>query len=93
MQTKVIHSSVEPTFNVFGPLHQFLVDPSDTSGVFGLMQPVVPSGIAIPLHQAPAPASQEDIQRLLALAAKYNYWIGSPEENEAWTHRILADGV
>jgi hypothetical protein len=23
------------------------------------------------------------MQRLLALSAKYNYWIGSPEENEA----------
>jgi hypothetical protein len=33
--------------------------------------------------QKPCPPSQEDMQRLLALAAKYNYGIGSPEENEA----------
>jgi quercetin dioxygenase-like cupin family protein len=161
MQTKVIHSSTEPLFSVFGPLHQFLVDPADTSGAFGLMRAAVPSGIAIPLHshadpevffvlegflevlqyddssnhwltasggdvicipggvkhairnstsapvtvllattpniyeflrelgrpfnpeQKAGPPTHEDMQRLIALAARYNYWIGSPEENEA----------
>ena len=31
--------------------------------------------------QEPAPPSPEDVQRLLAAAAKYHYWMGSPEEN------------
>jgi hypothetical protein len=51
IQTKVIQSNVEPTFSVFGPRHQFLVDPADTSGGFGLMRAVVPSGFAIRLHK------------------------------------------
>ena len=29
------------------------------------------------------PPTPEDMQRLLALSTKYNYWIGSPEENAA----------
>jgi quercetin dioxygenase-like cupin family protein len=161
VQTKVVHSSAEPLFNVFGPLHQFLVDPADTSGAFGIMRAAVPSGVAIPLHshadpevffvlegvlevlqydgssndwltascgdvicipggvkhairnrssaavtvllattpniyeffrelgrpfnpeEKAGPPTHEDMQRLLALVAKYGYWIGSPEENEA----------
>lgn len=31
--------------------------------------------------QMPAPPSPEDMQRLVAAAAKYHYWMGSPEEN------------
>jgi quercetin dioxygenase-like cupin family protein len=31
----------------------------------------------------PAPPSPQDMQRLFALAAKYSYWMGSPEENAA----------
>jgi quercetin dioxygenase-like cupin family protein len=160
VQTKVIHSGTERLFNVFGPLHQFLVDPADTSGAFGLMRAAVPPGVAVPLHshadpevffvleglldvlqyddssnswltagcgdiicipggvkhsirnsssaavtvllattpnlyeflrelggpfnpeQKAGPPTHEDMQRLLALAAKYGYWIASPEENE-----------
>jgi quercetin dioxygenase-like cupin family protein len=133
MQTKVIHSSEEPFYNVFGPLHQYLVNPADTGGAFAIMRATVPFGIGIPLHShadpevffvleglmevlqydgsssrwlsaspgdvicipghvkhairnsssGPATLHGEDMQRLLALAAKYNYWIGSPQENEA----------
>lgn len=31
----------------------------------------------------PTPPSPEDMQRLFAAAAKYSYWMGSPEENAA----------
>jgi quercetin dioxygenase-like cupin family protein len=31
--------------------------------------------------QLPAPPSPEDMQQLFAVAAKYHYWMGSPEEN------------
>ena len=31
--------------------------------------------------QMPAPPSPEDMQQLFAAAAKYHYWMGSPEEN------------
>ena len=31
----------------------------------------------------PAPPSPEDLQQLFAAAAKYHYWMGSPEENAA----------
>ena len=31
--------------------------------------------------QMPAPPSPEDIEQLFAAAAKYHYWMGSPEEN------------
>jgi quercetin dioxygenase-like cupin family protein len=50
IQTKIVHSSEAPLFNVFGPLQQFLIAPSDTSGAFGVMRAVVPPSIAIPLH-------------------------------------------
>jgi quercetin dioxygenase-like cupin family protein len=157
MQTNVIHSTTEPLFSVFGPLHQFLVGPAETSGAFGLMRAAVPSGTAIPLHshadpevffvldvlqydgssnhwltasagdvicipggakhairnsspasvtvllattpnlfeffrelgrpfheeQKAGPPTPEDTQRLMALAGRYNYWIGSREENAA----------
>ena len=33
--------------------------------------------------QPAMPPTPEDMQRLLALAAKYNYWIASPQENAA----------
>jgi quercetin dioxygenase-like cupin family protein len=49
-RTRLIHSGEEPLFTVFGPLHQFLVQPADTSGAFALMRIVVPPGVAIPLH-------------------------------------------
>jgi hypothetical protein len=38
--------------------------------------------IAKPAQQgSAAPPSPEDMQRLFAVAAKYFYWMGSPEEN------------
>jgi quercetin dioxygenase-like cupin family protein len=160
-ETTIIHSSDATLFNVFGPLQQFLVAPSDTSGAFGIMRATIPPSIAIPLHShadpevffvlegllevlhwngeaghwltarvgdvicvpggikhairnnstAPtvillattpniyeffrelgkpygpgepsAPPTEEDMRRLLGLAAKYQYWIGSPQENAA----------
>jgi quercetin dioxygenase-like cupin family protein len=40
--------------------------------------------IAKPAQQRPAtPPSPEDMQQLFAVAAKYSYWMGSPEENAA----------
>jgi len=33
--------------------------------------------------QQPAPPSPEEMQPLFAAAAKYSYWMGSPEENAA----------
>lgn len=40
--------------------------------------------IAKPAEQGlMTPLSPEDMQRLLAVAAKYSYWMGSPEENAA----------
>ena len=33
--------------------------------------------------QQPAPPSPEEMQHLFAVAAKYSYWMGSPEENAA----------
>ena len=160
-QTRIIRSSSEPSFNVFGPLLQFLVTPVQTSEAFALMQSTVPPGVAIPLHSHADPEvlfvlegelevlqhagnssrwltaksgeticipgdvkhalrntslaavalllitspniyhffrelgkpsqpdeptgspTTQDMQSLLELAAKYNYWIGSSEENVA----------
>jgi quercetin dioxygenase-like cupin family protein len=160
-QTRLVNSSNEPWFNVFGPLHQYLVAPADVSGAFALMRAIIAPGIAIPLHShadpevffilegtleflqhdsdssrwltassaevicipggvkhalrnsssAPVtvllattpniygffrelekpfhpdepagPPTPEDMQHLLTLAAKYNYWIASPQENAA----------
>jgi quercetin dioxygenase-like cupin family protein len=40
--------------------------------------------IAKPAQQGPStPPSPEDMQQLLVVAAKYSYWMGSPEENVA----------
>jgi quercetin dioxygenase-like cupin family protein len=40
--------------------------------------------IAKPAQQGPStPPSPEDMQRLFTVAAKYSYWMGSPEENAA----------
>ena len=40
--------------------------------------------IAKPAQQGSAtPPSPEDMQQLFAVAAKYSYWMGSPEENAA----------
>ena len=161
VQTVVKNSGSERLFNILGPVVQFLVDPADASGAFGLMQGLVAPGIAIPLHShadpeviyvlegtlevlqysedssrwltarpgdvisipgnikhalrngsservtlllattpniysffrelakpfepdqpvgAPKPA---EMQRLLTLSAKHNYWIASPQENAA----------
>src|SRR5260370_37092597 len=49
-QTRLVNSSNEPWFNVFGPLHQYLVAPADVSGAFALMRAIIAPGIAIPLH-------------------------------------------
>jgi quercetin dioxygenase-like cupin family protein len=48
--TELVHSADAPLFNVFGPLQQFLVAPSDAAGAFGIMRAMVPPSIAIPLH-------------------------------------------
>jgi uncharacterized protein YaiE (UPF0345 family) len=34
-------------------------------------------------NQPPAPPTPEQMQNLVALAAKYSYWMASPEENAA----------
>ncbi len=39
-------------------------------------------------RQMPAPPSPEDMQQLFAAAAKYHYWMGSPEENDAFLHAL-----
>src|SRR5260370_37847819 len=49
-QTRLVNSSNEPWFNVFGPLHQYLVAPADVSGAFARMRAIIAPGIAIPLH-------------------------------------------
>ncbi|MGO9784568.1 MAG: cupin domain-containing protein [Streptosporangiaceae bacterium] len=36
-----------------------------------------------PLTAAPRPPTREDLARLIAVSAKYGYWLGSPEENSA----------
>ena len=160
-QTRLVTSSSEPWFNVFGPVQQYLVAPSDVSGAFALIRAIVPPSVAIPLHshvdpevffvlevameviqyqdevsrwlpagvgdlvcipggirhairnsstspaviliavtpkiykfflelgkpydagQPVGPPTEADMERLLALAAKYDYWIGAPQENEA----------
>jgi quercetin dioxygenase-like cupin family protein len=50
LETTIIHSGDAPLFNVFGPLQQFLVAPSETTGAFGIMRALIPPSIAIPLH-------------------------------------------
>jgi quercetin dioxygenase-like cupin family protein len=160
-ETRLINSKNEPTFNLLGPLVQFVVDPADAGGAFGLIQGVVAPGVAIPLHShadpeillvldgdleflqhdgkagrwltarrgeiisipgnvkhamrntspentslllvttpdiygffralatPPNPQAKSaqpgpaDMERLVALGAKYNYWLASPEENAA----------
>jgi quercetin dioxygenase-like cupin family protein len=159
LETRLINSKNEPTFNLLGPLVQFVVDPADASGAFGLIQGVVAPGVTIPLHShadpevifvldgaleflqhngkagrwltarrgetisipgnakhalrnnsaestslllvttpniygffravanpfnpssKSAPPTPADMERLMALAAKHNYWLASPEEN------------
>src|SRR5260370_16619926 len=54
-QTRLVNSSNEPWFNVFGPLHQYLVAPADVSGAFPLMRAIIPPGIPIPLPIHPDP--------------------------------------
>jgi quercetin dioxygenase-like cupin family protein len=50
LETRLINSQNEPAFNLLGPLVQFVVDPADAGGAFGLIQGVVAPGVAIPLH-------------------------------------------
>jgi quercetin dioxygenase-like cupin family protein len=50
LQTQLIHSSSEPFFNILGPLTQFLVEPANASGAFGVLRSIVPPGVVIPLH-------------------------------------------
>jgi hypothetical protein len=33
--------------------------------------------------EPPGPPNQRDMQRLIGLAAKYGYWVGSPEDNDS----------
>ena len=48
-----------------------------------------------PFHpgQPTGPPVPEDMQHLLRLAAKYNYWIASPKENEAIARILFASPV
>jgi quercetin dioxygenase-like cupin family protein len=50
LETRLINPENEPTFNVLGPDVQFLVDPPETAGAFGLIRGIVAPGVAIPLH-------------------------------------------
>jgi quercetin dioxygenase-like cupin family protein len=45
----------------------------------------IPRQVAKPFEagQMPAPPSPEHMQQLFAAAAKYHFWMGSPEENAA----------
>lgn len=161
LETRLINSKNEPTFNILGPEVQFLVDPVEALGAFGLIRGVVAPGIAIPLHShadpevmfvldgaleflkhngkagrwltarrgevisipgnvkhalrnssrentslllvttpniygffraianpvkpdsKPGPLTPADMEQLMALSAKHNYWLASPEENAA----------
>jgi quercetin dioxygenase-like cupin family protein len=161
LETRLINSKNEPAFNILGPEVQFLVDPAEAAGAFGLIRGVVAPGIAVPLHShadpevilvldgaleflqhngktgrwltarrgefisipgnvrhalrnslptstslllvttpniygffralaspvspdsKPAPLTPADMERLMALSAKHNYWLASPEENAA----------
>lgn len=47
--TRTINSSSEPLFNIMGAVVQFLLDPTDASGAFGLMRGIVPP-VVVPLH-------------------------------------------
>ena len=172
LPARTINPSSEPFFNIMGPVVQFLLDPADASGAFGLIRGIVPPGVAVPLHShadpeamyvlngsleflqysehssrwlmaqsdeiicipgevkhalgnsssKPAtvllattpniyeffrelaspfepdrpvgPPTPEDMQRLLTLSAKHNYWIASPEENAAiGLNALFARGV
>lgn len=55
LQTRLINSKNEPSFNLLGPLVQFLVDPAEAAGAFGLIRGVVAPGVVIPLHSHAAP--------------------------------------
>ena len=43
---------------------------------------MVPGSRDVPDGRAPA-ADPQDLARLIAVSAKYGYWLGSPEENSA----------
>ncbi|MGO9976156.1 MAG: cupin domain-containing protein [Solirubrobacteraceae bacterium] len=43
-----------------------------------------------PIHAAPEPPTPDDLERLAAVAARYGYWLGSPEENAAVGIELLA---
>lgn len=161
LKTRLINSKDEPTFNILGPNVQFLVEPDEAAGAFGLVRGVVAPGIAVPLHShadpevmfvldgaleflqhdgksghwltarageiisipsnvkhalrnssqentslllvttpniygffraianpvnsvsKPGPLTPADMERLMTLSAKHNYWLASPEENAA----------
>jgi quercetin dioxygenase-like cupin family protein len=65
-QTKVIHSTNAPLFDVFGPLLQFLVTPAQSFEAFALIRAIVPPGVAIPLH------SHADPEVLFVLEGELN---------------------
>ena len=161
LETRLINSKNEPTFNILGPDVQFLVHPPETAGAFGLIRGIVAPGVVIPLHShadpevmfvldgaleflqhkgkasrwltarrgetisipghvkhalrnsspqstslllvttpniygffralanpfnpdsKPAPLTPAGMERLMALSAKHNCWLASPEENAA----------
>jgi quercetin dioxygenase-like cupin family protein len=160
-ETRLINAKNEPTSNILGPEIQFLVDPAEAAGAFGLVRGVVAPAIAVPLHShadpevmfvldgaleflqhdgksgrwltarrgefisipgnathalrnsthentslllvttpniygffraianpvnsgsKPGPLTPTDMERLMALSVKHNYWLASPEENAA----------
>jgi quercetin dioxygenase-like cupin family protein len=160
-ETRLINSKNEPAFDILGPEVQFLVDPAEAAGAFGLIRGVVAPGIAVPLHShadpevmfvlegaldflqhngktgrwltarrgefisipgnvkhalrnsspehtslvlvttpniygffrgvakpvnsnsKPRPLTPADLEQLMTLSNKHNYWLASPEENAA----------
>lgn len=159
LKSRLINTKDEPTFNILGPDVQFLIEPEESAGAFGIVRGVVAPGIAVPLHShadpevmfvldgvleflqhdgksgrwltaraneiisipgnvkhalrnsshertsvllvttpniygffrsIASPVSSDlnsrphtpaDMERLMALSAKHNYWLASPEEN------------
>jgi quercetin dioxygenase-like cupin family protein len=78
-QTQLIHSSSEPSVELFGTLLQFLVTPAQASEAFALMRGIVPPGVSIPLH------SHADPEVLVILEGKLDVL-----QNEGDSSRWLA---
>jgi hypothetical protein len=50
---------------------------SETRGIISKDRETVTSGASLP------PPTLDQLQHFMRVAAKYNYWLGSPEENAA----------